>query len=90
MTSCADTAFTQSPKTSLEKCHTAWLMGLAHQATSIIGVRGLESGFANDITGVIRISRGPRAAPTFSDMEQKEYLYFAEGDGGVRVFERGT
>ena len=90
VTSCADSALTQSTTTPLKMSHAALLMSLAHQATSIIGVRGLETGFAKDISGVIRMTRGPRAAPTYMGLEQKEYLYFAGGDGGVRVFERGN
>ncbi len=52
--------------------------------------RGLDTGYAKDVSGVLRISRGAGTEPVETDIEEKEYLYFVEGDGGVRVFERGT
>lgn len=65
-------------------------MNMAHQATLIMSVKGLDTGFARDVSGVLRVNRGPGADLTDTDVEEKEYLYFVEGDGGVRVFERGT
>lgn len=54
-----------------------------------MSVKGLDTGVAKDISGVLRISRGVEAGDLDDDVEEKECLYFAEGDGSVKVFERG-
>ncbi len=90
ITSCADFALTQVPTTPLEISHTAFLMNMAHQARTIMSVRGLDTGVAKDISGVLRISRGGGADFEGDEMEEKECLYFMEADGDVRVFERGA
>ena len=51
-----------------------------------MGLRLLDTGTAKDISGVLRVTRGPQG----DDLEEKELLYFVGGDGGVRVFERGA
>ena len=51
--------------------------------------RGLDTGFAKDISGVISIRRGVEAKSVGDTAEENEYLYFVEADGGARVFERG-
>ncbi len=63
-------------------------MGLIHQAVTVCGVRGLETGPARDISGILRIGRG--AGPAGEEVEEMEVLYFVEADGGVRVFETGS
>ncbi len=55
-----------------------------------MSVRGLDTGVAKDISGVLRISRGGGADFEGDEMEEKECLYFMEADGDVRVFERGA
>ena len=90
ITSCADLALTQSNNTPLEKAHAAYVMNIAHQATLIMNVRGLDTGYAKDVSGALRVSRGAGAMSANREVEEKEYLYFLEGDGGVNVFERGT
>lgn len=63
-------------------------------------LRGLDTGVAGDVSGVLRISRGGGWVPEVgiankgqshdhSGLEEKEVLYFVQGDGAVRVFERG-
>lgn len=52
----------------------------------VMGLRLLDTGTARDISGILRITRGPEG----DDVEEKEVLYYVGGDGGVRVFERGT
>lgn len=74
--------------TLLEVSHAALVMGFAHQARVILGVRGLETGTARDVSGVLRVGRG--AGMEQEEFEEKEVLYFVGGDGGVRVFERGS
>jgi elongator complex protein 6 len=53
----------------------------------ILSLRLLDTGTANDVSGVIRITHG--GAETDRSIEGNEYLYYVGGDGGVRVLERG-
>ena len=62
-------------------------MGLAHQARVIMGLRGLDTGVARDVSGVLRITRGTEDT---DEVEEKEVLYFVSADGSVKVFERGA
>ena len=55
-----------------------------------MSLKGLDTGVAKDISGVSRFSRGAGADIEYKDVEDKECLYFAEADGGVKVFERGA
>ena len=87
----ADLPLLQSPTTPLEISHTSFVMSLAHQARSVMSLRGLDTGVAKDVSGVLRVSKG---AGEFSaeegDVEERECLYYVGSDGGVRVFERGA
>lgn len=65
-------------------------MSLAHQARSIMSVRGLDTGVAKDVSGVLRISKGAGWSVDGEDIEERECLYYVSSDGGVRVFERGA
>ena len=55
----------------------------------ILGVRGLDTGFAKDVSGVLRTSRGAATVSTDSGLDH-EYLFFVENDGGAKIFERGS
>ncbi|PNS15989.1 hypothetical protein CAC42_4390 [Sphaceloma murrayae] len=44
--------------TPLEANHAAFLVGQAHQARWVMGVRGLETGGARDVSGVLAVRRG--------------------------------
>lgn len=79
----------QAAITPLELNHAALVKGFAHQARVILGVRGLDTGAARDVSGVLRIGRGA-AVEEEEEIEEKEVLYFVGGDGGVRVFEKGS
>ncbi|TKA64868.1 hypothetical protein B0A49_07588 [Cryomyces minteri] len=89
--------FPSSPSSAaspLEQDHTAFVVGLAHQARCVMGVRRLGTGGARDVSGVVRITRGGdyiRVENEDEDVEvdEKELLYYVKGDGGVSVFERG-
>ena len=85
----ADLPLSQSPTTPLEISHTAFVMSLAHQARSIISLRGLDTGVAKDVSGVLRISKGAGEAADEVSVE-RECLYYVGSDGGVKVFERGA
>lgn len=78
----------QAKNTPLETNHAAFVMGITHQARAVLGIKGLETGAARDVSGVLRIGRG--AGDEGGEVEEKEVLYFVGGDGGVRVFERGS
>lgn len=58
-------------------------------------MRGLDTGTARDVSGVLRVTRGAQeedegAGCKGQEGEERELLYFVGGDGGVRVFERGA
>lgn len=64
----------------------------------VMQLRGLDTGVAKDVSGVLRISKGGGWVPNShfgsenrfcDDPEEKELLYFVQADGLVRVFGRG-
>ena len=59
-----------------------------------MSVRGLDTGVAKDVSGVLRISRGAglqvEEGEGEAEVEERVFLYLVTGDGGVRVFERGA
>lgn len=87
-------------KSPLETEMSRFIVTQAHAARWVVGVRGLDTGVARDVSGVIRVTRGGGWDPqdegdgdnpgskAVVDKEM-EVLYFVQGDGGVRVFERG-
>ncbi|RDW64036.1 hypothetical protein BP5796_10538 [Coleophoma crateriformis] len=93
MTVSADYPLVSEQRTSLESNHAEFLMGIAHQADSIMSLRLLDTGTARDVSGVIRVTQGSHAVSesdgSSKRTEEKEVLYFVGGDGGVKVFERG-
>jgi elongator complex protein 6 len=83
----ADEPLLSAQTTTLEKEHASLTLSLAHRAELILSLRLLDTGSASDVSGVVRINRGPLMSER--EVEEKEYLYFVGGDGGVKVFERG-
>ncbi|KAL8953988.1 MAG: hypothetical protein Q9222_000198 [Ikaeria aurantiellina] len=84
----ADYPLIQVQNTPLEVDHAAFVMSIAHQANAIWSVRELETGSAKDVSGVLRITKGPAAknedlAGGYG-IEEKEVLYFVAVDGGVK------
>lgn len=84
----------QAYRTPVEINHAALVMGIAHQARTIWGVRELDTGSARDVSGVLRITRGAASEEDTAlgegeNVEERELLYFIQGDGGAKVFERG-
>ncbi|KPI38921.1 uncharacterized protein AB675_5758 [Cyphellophora attinorum] len=80
--------------TPLEKAQASLLTTLAHQATYVFQLRGLSTGAAKGITGVLRVTRGGG----FDDDSEEggsaegvdgEWLYQWKGDGGVHLWVRG-
>ena len=82
-----DSPLVQSTATPLEINHTALVTSLAHQSHLVISLRLLDTGTAKDISGVLRITKGPESS---DQLEEKEVLYFVAGDGAVKVFPRGA
>lgn len=81
-------------QTPLETNHASFVLCMAHQADLVLTLRLLDTGTARDVSGVLRITKGDAEEEDESgigyDKIDKEVLYHVGGDGGVRVFERGT
>ena len=56
----------------------------------VISLRALETGEAKDVSGVMRITKGPASTYSSDEVEERELLYLNNSDGSVRVFERGS
>ncbi|KAK8185271.1 hypothetical protein HDK77DRAFT_311894 [Phyllosticta capitalensis] len=91
--------------TPLETSHASLVLSLAHVADWMLSLRLLDTGFAADVSGVVRITRGDNEDEDDQEegqeaeeswqkeenkREEKELLYHVAGDGGVKVFERGS
>ncbi|KAF4549299.1 Hypothetical protein D9617_22g066440 [Elsinoe fawcettii] len=87
--------------TPLESNHAAFLVGMAHQARWVMGVRPLETGVARDVSGVVAVRRGgawdegdeevsEARSGVEVEVKEMEALYRVAMDGGVKVFERGA
>lgn len=64
----------------------------------VLQLRGLDTGVARDVSGVLRVSKGgawDAALEAKKDgneqaaWEEREVLFFVQGDGAIRVFGRG-
>lgn len=84
--------------TPLERNHAHFLTSAAHQSRWVLQLRGLDTGNAKDVTGVIRVSRGGDMGIEGYDgddgkvqaaLPDAEWLYQLRGDGSVRVWGRG-
>jgi elongator complex protein 6 len=81
--------------TPVEREHGALVTTLGHQAEVVYQLRGLDTGAAREISGVVRVSRGG-AFGDYDDgngdgegVEGGEWLYQWKGDGSVRLWSRG-
>lgn len=83
MTLSADDPLLHTQNTTLEKEHAAFVLGQTHTADRVVSLRMLDTGTARDVSGVVRVTGE-------DERGDGEWLYFVGGDGGVRVFERGT
>ncbi|KAL8381089.1 hypothetical protein RB595_005394 [Gaeumannomyces hyphopodioides] len=83
----ADGPLVAAQRTALERAHASLALSLAHEADLLLCLRLLDTGAANDVGGVVRVTRGGGGGG--APVEEHEYLYHVGGDGGVRVFERG-
>ena len=94
LTLAADDPLLHPQATSLGREHAALALSQVHAARTVMALRMLDTGAAKDVSGVVRITArgsdedgGEAAGQAEGDAE---YLYYVAGDGGVRVFERGT
>ncbi len=70
---------------------------MAHQAARVLQLRGLDTGAARDVSGVLRVSKGGAGVErleggretSVEEEEEREWLYQVKGDGSVRVWTRG-
>ncbi|KAL0938016.1 uncharacterized protein CTRU02_207747 [Colletotrichum truncatum] len=88
ITTAADEPLVAAQATTLEKEHAAFVLGLAHAAETVISLRLLDTGTANDVSGVLRITAGGNSDEQRT-VEETELLYFVGSDGSVKVFGRG-
>ncbi|KAK5063192.1 hypothetical protein LTR84_005269 [Exophiala bonariae] len=77
--------------TPLEADHALLVTSMAHQSQWLFQLRGLDTGTAEDVSGVVRVSRGGAqgGGEKEEDMVDAEWLYQVKGDGSVRVWGRG-
>ncbi|KAI9904057.1 hypothetical protein N3K66_000586 [Trichothecium roseum] len=103
LTMAADDPLVSAQSTSLETEHAALVLGQAHAADLVVALRMLDTGAARDVSGVVRVTAGHQGYHYHQhhdgrdgsrdggrDEGGREFLYHVAGDGGVRVFERGT
>lgn len=82
--------------TPLDVQHAAFVVGQAHCARWVIGLRGLDTGAAKDVSGVLTVRRGGAWDEEGGTVEMQngeremEVLYRVGMDGSVKVFERGA
>lgn len=98
----ADSPLLQGPTppftgTPLERNHEHFVTSMAHRSGWVLQLRGLDTGSAKDVSGVVRVSRG---GDTLADEDEglekregelmdAEWLYQLKADGSVRVWGRG-
>ncbi|ETI28514.1 hypothetical protein G647_00964 [Cladophialophora carrionii CBS 160.54] len=84
--------------TPLERNHAHFLTSMAHRSRWVFQLRGLDTGSAKDVSGVIRVSKGGDRGDDESEISNlghtkalpdAEWLYQLKGDGSVRVWGRG-
>ena len=80
---------------SLETESQALLVGLAHTADLVISARGLDTGAAGDVGGVLRVTVPGVDGDEDDDVRSKtwkeqELLYLVKTDGTAKVWERGA
>ncbi|KAK5033828.1 hypothetical protein LTR13_006880 [Exophiala sideris] len=96
------TATSPESGTPLERDHAHFLTSMAHQSNWVWQLRGLDTGSAKDVTGVLRISRGgdldseeqnsgagAQSHVKFDEVADAEWLYQVKGDGSVKIWSRG-
>jgi elongator complex protein 6 len=80
-----DSEFVHSESLISEE-HLNFATSLLHLAACVIDLAPLSTGRAHDVTGVLRVSRGPRISSDDSQVSEGEYLYHV-GDS-IKLFYR--
>ena len=87
--------------TPLEADHALFIASMAHHSQWLFQLRGLDTGIAKDVSGVVRVSRGgaeeddnrnedaPQGSRQEEDLVDAEWLYQLKGDGSAKVWGRG-
>ncbi|KAJ9641491.1 hypothetical protein H2199_005461 [Coniosporium tulheliwenetii] len=81
-----------SSSTPLETAHASFVISQAHLADVVMSLRLLDTGFAADVSGVLRITIGNSEDEGLGEgrrLEEKEVLYFVGGDGGLGFLRGG-
>jgi elongator complex protein 6 len=74
-----------TPGTYLSDSHGLLVNHLIHRSSLVVSLRPLETGRADDVTGVLRITRGPKVSQL--KVIENEYLYFVTSDN-VKIIHR--
>jgi len=85
---------------ALESENAAFMVGAVQAARCVVQCRALGTGWAEDVSGVVRVTRGgccdddeePDAEADHdipAPVQVGEWLYYIGGDGGVKVWGRG-
>lgn len=89
VTAQADSPLLHNIMSPLETNHAQLVTSLAHQSHWVLQLRGLDTGSAKDVSGVVRASGGGQWEEQPSGLTDGEWLYHSKGDGTVRVWARG-
>lgn len=86
----ADSALLMNGKTRMENEHATFLLSLAHEASSTLSFRTLDTGLAKDVSGVLRLTDKRYGAHEEKVIGggDKELLYYVK-DSTVQIFGRG-
>lgn len=83
----------------LETETAAFVVGLVHQSRMVVGCRRLGTGWADDVSGVLRITCGAGSSLDEDsdgegrkdiEAEEGEWLYHIKNDGSVKVWSRSA
>lgn len=79
--------------TTLEKHQRGFLASMAHQSCWVFQIRGLDTGIAKDVTGVLRVSHGGSdeltSRETSNQLSDREWLYRLKSDASISIWLRG-
>jgi len=78
----------------LARDNAAFMVSLAHMARWVLSCRMLGTGWAEDVSGVVRVTRGGCADEDDEEyrgdeVKEGEWLYHVSGDASVKVWGRG-
>lgn len=88
-------AHEQHAATPIEAAHAAFVAQQVHASYLTMSDRGLDTGAARDVSGVLRVTRGAEGGAESEGLDgempgEAEMLYLVQRDGRVTVFGRGA